>query len=254
MYLLGNNGFSSVFFYALSIFFFHISASVINDVSDIKVDSINAPDRLLPRGLISKRSLVVMFGALFSLGLICGLVVDWLYAIIAATLGSLYVIFYSFILPMKSNPLGSFLYLSASGLALPMIGVGIINRSLDLQTLILALLLIALGSCASISSIKDIKGDSLMNKKTFAVLLGFNRSKIFSSILIFIPLFLYPLLPLYLGLSPIFYWLLIIPGIIRFFLVYKVNRASEPNVLSKYGLVYRIIISVDAIILVLSKS
>jgi 4-hydroxybenzoate polyprenyltransferase len=176
LYLQGVREAESMVLYPLSIFFFHISASAFNDVSDVEVDRVNAPDRLLPRGRMSRARLAAFASLLFILGVGLSLVVDPVYALLAGTLGLLYVLLYSFFVPMKSHPVGSLLYLSASGLAIPFAGASVITRSVNGETLMLFLLLTALGGCATISSVKDVLGDGEEGRRTFAVVLGFARA------------------------------------------------------------------------------
>ena len=251
LYLQGVSEAESMVLYPMSIFFFHISASAFNDVSDMEVDRVNAPERLLPRGAMSRLRLAAFASLLFILGVGLSVVVDSVYALLAGTLGLLYVLLYSFFVPMKSHPVGSLLYLSASGLAIPFAGASVIARSVNGETLILFLLLTALGGCATISSVKDVLGDGEGGRRTFAVVLGFPRARRVAALMVLVPSTLYLVLPWGLGFS--LGVLTLVPMALRLLLAQQVLRAVEPRLLGRCGPLYRLLIAADAIMLGLGR-
>mgnify|MGYP001374757624 CR=1 FL=1 len=253
LYILNITDFNIIIFFSLSIFFFHISASAFNDLSDIDADEINAPDRILITGSLSHFQLTVLAILLFLTGFSISLWLDLLYGLLTLTFGSLYIILYSFFIPMKSNPIGSFVYLSFSGFSLPFIAALILTRNFSYYSLLFSVFLLILGSCATLSSVKDIVGDSKVNKNTFAVSLGLNDSKILVSLFILAPLLLYPAIYFVFNFSFSILYLSLFPILIRIILAKNLMKTSNPLNLSKYCSLYRFLIVLDALILTLTK-
>ena len=253
LYMLGITDFSIILSLSLSIFFFHISASAFNDLSDINADQINAPERILITGSISHSQLTILSTILFLIGAFISLRLDLFYGILALIFGSLYILFYSFFIPMKSNPIGSFFYLSFSGFSIPFIAALIITQNITYYTLLFSFVLFIFGSCATLSSIKDIIGDSRVNKNTFAVSLGFSKSKILVSSFILFSILLYPFIYFIFNFSSSILYLALFPITIRILLSYKLITISSPLNLPKYCSLYRFLIVLDALILSLTK-
>ena len=260
LYILGITDFSVIFSLSLSIFFFHISASAFNDLSDINADQINSPERILIMGSISHSQLTILSTVLFLIGGFISLRLDLFYGIMALTFGLLYILLYSFFIPMKSNPIGSFLYLSFSGFSIPFIAALIITQNITYYTLLFSFVLFIFGSCATLSAIKDIIGDSKVNKNTFAVSLGFNKSKILVSFFILFPILLYTFIYFVFNFSSSILYLALFPITIRILLSHKLITVSNPLNLFKYSSLYRFsrastysLIVLDALILALTK-
>ena len=77
----------------LSVFFISATALILNDFFDIESDKINAPDRPLPSGLVTKRDVIVLSSVVTALGLIAAYLISLealLLAILAWTVGFLY--------------------------------------------------------------------------------------------------------------------------------------------------------------------
>ncbi|MBI2183542.1 MAG: UbiA prenyltransferase family protein [Thaumarchaeota archaeon] len=246
LFMLGENHAWRIVAFSLSTFLFHISASAFNDLSDIRADMFNAPERPFVQGKISKKALATLASTLFSLGVALASIVDLFYGFLSATLGLLYVLLYSFFVPMKNNPLGSFLYLSASGLAVPFTGATIIGRSIDVDTLVSIMVLTLLGACATISAVKDIDGDAAVGKNTFAVTLGFRTARMLVSGLILLPVTLYPFVPVLFNISSSYLQASLLLGVSRFILAWRISLCALPHALGRYSPAYRVLIAGDA--------
>ena len=61
----------------LSVFFISAAALILNDYFDIESDRINAPDRPLPSGLVTKQDVILLTAGVTLLGLITGFLISW---------------------------------------------------------------------------------------------------------------------------------------------------------------------------------
>lgn len=61
----------------LSVFFISAAALIINDIFDIETDKINAPERPLPAGSVTKQEVIILSIAVTSLGLITAYLIDF---------------------------------------------------------------------------------------------------------------------------------------------------------------------------------
>jgi geranylgeranylglycerol-phosphate geranylgeranyltransferase len=77
----------------LSVFFISASSLILNDYFDIESDKINAPERPLPAGLVTRQDVVLLFFVVTALGFIASTMINFtalLVVILAWTVGFLY--------------------------------------------------------------------------------------------------------------------------------------------------------------------
>ncbi|MFQ6134986.1 MAG: UbiA family prenyltransferase [Nitrososphaerales archaeon] len=250
LYIAGETEPASLMLLALTVFFLHMSANALNDIADYEPDRINAPDRLLVRGVLSSQQVGVLSTVLMLIGLLFAWMLDWLLFTAAATLGLILWMAYNYGARLKDRPLGSLIYLSMSTSAVPFIGGFIVMRNLNMVSVALAFFLAVFTGAIVIDSLKDIRGDIYANKRTVAVLLGEERARRFVTALLLIPILAYPLLWLVFGFSQIYLLYVTIPISLRLLigsmLLFR-REIDTPRILT------RLLIVVDFTILALAK-
>lgn len=238
--------------FPLSIALFHMASSVINDLSDFHVDKINAPERVLPSGKVSKTFLQILFTFLFGCGLLIAFLIDNIYFFAAGTFGFTYILFYSYGPSFKNYPLGSLLYYTLSGSVAPYAMAALIARSFGFDDLIFTFLLAMLATCAVTGSIADYEGDIRAAKRTFPATLGFDRARMMLAIVVLSSAAIYPLLYYTFNFSPIFLIFLMIPLCLRTVLFYLILSYKKPSEFRRLGPLYRTIIATDMVIFALT--
>lgn len=248
-YISGEAEATSLVLLALTVFFLHISANVINDISDYEADRINAPDRILVTGVLSRQQAGFMSTALVTVGLLLAWILDWLLFIITASVGLILWAAYNFGLRLKDRPIGSFIYLSLSTSTVPFLGGFIVMRNLNIVSVALAFFLAIFTSSIIIISLRDIRGDIRANKRTIAVMLGEERSRKLVIALLSLPILTYPLLWLIFGFSQIYLLYAFIPITIRVVIGSTLSK-YDANI---HRVLIRLLIVADFTALALSK-
>ena|SRR3990172_7147124 len=248
-YIAGQTGLVPLIMLAATVFFLHISANALNDLGDYESDKRNAPDRVLITGVLTKQQAAVLSVSLMVFGLSLAWMLDWLLFSIAATLGVVLWMSYSFGTRLKDRPVGSFVYLSLSTSTIPFLGGFIVMRNLHTSSAALALFLVVFTSSIMIISLKDIAGDRRANKITIAVKFGERRARELAISLILVPIATYPLLWLVFGFSQIYLLYVTIPILMRLIIAFLLskNDVNTPRVL------VRILIITDFAMLALAR-
>ncbi|MEE9585378.1 MAG: UbiA family prenyltransferase [Nitrososphaerales archaeon] len=249
-YIAGATEPTSLILLALNVFVLHASANALNDIADYRSDSINSPDRLLVMDVLSTRQVGVLSIGLMMVGLLFALMLDWLLFAVVATLGLILWVAYNFGARLKDRPIGSAIYLSMSTSTIPFIGGFIVMRNLNIVSVMLAFFLVIFTSPIIIDSLKDIRGDSLTNKRTVAVALGGEKTRRLVLAVLLIPILAYPLFWLIFGFAQIYLLYAVAPASLRLLIGYVLlsrRDLTTPRILT------RLLIVVDFTVLALAR-
>jgi geranylgeranylglycerol-phosphate geranylgeranyltransferase len=237
---------------ALAIFFLHVSAGALNDVADYEADKINAPDRPIVRGIISRKQALYLAISLFLCGLLIFFTIDIILFVLAISLGFSLELIYNFGPKLKNHAIGSLLFLSSSVSMTPFLIGCLAARNLTYETVQLSLFLLAISSGVAVGSLKDFHGDKLAGKRTLAVALGPKRASRVISALFLLPALLYPFPVVLFNFSEA-YFIYIIPALsLRLTLAYLVLNDYSTGKARKYIIGWRILLLLDIAALVLS--
>lgn len=252
----GTYDFQRILLVALAIFFLHVSASAMNDVADYEADKINAPDRPIVRGIISRKQALYLAIFLFLCGLLIFftifLTIDIILFVLAISVGFFLELIYNFGPKLKNHAIGSLLFLSSSVSMTPFLVGCLVARNLTFETVRLSLFLMAISSGVAVGSLKDFPGDKLAGKRTLAVTLGSERASKVISALFLLPVLLYPL-PVALFNFSEAYFVYIIPALLlRLTLAYLVLNDYSTEKARRYIIGWRILLLLDIAALVLS--
>ncbi len=248
-YIAGQNEIIPLIHFALVVFFLHLSANVINDVSDYESDKINQPDRLFVSGVLSKKQVIVISVFLWIVGLIFALALDWIIFAVSATLGLFSWMVYNFGLKMKNRPIGSIFYLSLVTSTIPFLGGFIILRNINLISGVFAFFLSIFTYVVIINSLRDIPGDVIGKKRTLFAVLGIEKSRIFSIFIVIFPILVYPIISPLFGFLQTYLLYAVVPILVRLsiaFLLFKNDFST-----SRY--LMNILIVIDFTVLALAK-
>lgn len=153
-----------------------ISAAILimNDCLDVATDMVNAPQRPIPSGLVSKNLASVFSVLLFALGLLGSLLVSaqaFVVAVLLAVIGALYNRRFK-----QSGLLGNLLVSFSVGMTFVFGGITVGNP-LEKTVLFFAVLtaLIDLGEEIS-ADVMDVDGDAATHSKSLAILYGNSRA------------------------------------------------------------------------------
>lgn len=253
LYLGGVNDPVKLALFGASLFFLHLSANVVNDIADYRADLINAPDRPLASGLITKRSAYVAVLTLILIGLGLAYLVDWLIFLLALSFGMVIEVLYNFGLPLKDHPLGSALYLTLATSTIPFYAGIIVVRVITPATLAFGLLLALIVSSRVMSSLKDVDGDRVAGKKTVAVVLGVERTARLVAALYLLPLLFYPLPTFLFNFQPYYLYLAGIMAVLRVLMArFVLTDPSAPNV-KQLVVPMRLVFVLDFVFLALAR-
>ncbi len=167
------------------------SGNLINDIFDLEIDKINKPNRVLPKGILSKHEAFLLY-LFFNLAAIIASTFLNHISIIIVIISILLLFFYSY--KLKKIPLvGNFVIASLTALAF-IFGGSIIN---NIDSIIIPALFAFLINFIReiVKDIEDVLGDEKENVYTFPLKYGFKKTKmiilILSVILIFITLIIF---------------------------------------------------------------
>jgi geranylgeranylglycerol-phosphate geranylgeranyltransferase len=195
-----------VFFAVLGTISASSGGMVINDYFDYDIDIINRPDRVLPRGALSKRHALLFAVLLFSISfLFIGLTNPLCIGIGYPAL--VLIVIYSWRLkrlPFIGNIVVAFLT------SLTLIYGGAAAGTIVLVTILAICAFFANLSREIVKDIEDIKGDKQLKSKTFPIVYGISKSLLIASIFLLIGI-ITTFLPYFSGLFGRIYLLLIMP-------------------------------------------
>ena len=173
-------------------FFLTATSMALNDIYDIEIDKINAPQRPLPSGRISVKNAWRVFIALSIIGLACSVVISGLSFIIAFTSWSLSTLYNAW---LKRTGLPGNIIVSYNVMIPILFGAVIVNQlSYRIAIFSIMIFLACLGR-EIIKGIADVEGDKQKGIRTIAVIRGERKAALVASILVLIAV----------GLSPIPY-------------------------------------------------
>jgi geranylgeranylglycerol-phosphate geranylgeranyltransferase len=195
-----------VFFAVLGTITASSAGMVINDYFDYDIDIINRPDRVLPRGALSKRHALLFAILLFSTSsLFIGLTNPLCISIGYPAL--ILIAVYSW--KLKRLPfIGNFVVALLTSLTL--IYGGAAAGNIVLVTMLAVCAFFANLSREIVKDIEDIKGDQRLNSKTFPIIYGISKSFLIAFVFLIIGV-ITTFFPYFSGLFGWIYLLLIIP-------------------------------------------
>ena len=220
-----------------SIVLAYSSQAIYNDIVDLDSDKINAPDRVLVRGILSIRSAYLLLSILFVLSLIFAYIVSinlFLIGILALLMGIVYNKF------AKRNGFFSYPTLAITHICLPFLGGYATVAGFDDQVLIALLFLFMSNWLAiSIKDFKDITGDLQQGVKSFPIIFGGRRAIMLTSLGFMMPLLLIWLPFYYLTLSIWFILPFVAVGLWKLYTIPKLIKnpyANSTDMLKKFRL------------------
>jgi len=164
-------------------FFLSGAAMILNDYFDIEVDKVNAPERPLPSGLVSKNEVIIFTGIITFLGLVASFYINRLAVI-------LYIIFWiiGFLYNWKFKEKGLFgnLFVSSSVAVTILLGGIVVSTSLNTAVIIFSLMVFIFNLGEEIAAdAMDIEGDKMRDTRSVAILIG-RKNALFISFLLFL--------------------------------------------------------------------
>ncbi len=183
------------FFYSgvlfLAVFIVAGAGNAINDYFDVRIDSINRPERPIPSGRVKLKEALYFSYILFALGTLLAFSINAICGFIAL-FNSLLLIFYA--KTLKSTPLLGNLsigYLTGSSF---LFGASIFGFE-GLRTLFVLFLLAALAITAReiVKDIEDMEGDRMEGADTLPLRIGAKKASYFAVFIGFLAVFLSPL-------------------------------------------------------------
>jgi len=199
-----------------SIFTISASILVLNDYLDLETDIVNAPQRPIPSGIVSKNESLLFSVLLIFLGLYFSYLISiiaFITVIFLLIIGNLYNRFFK-----KSGLIGNLMVSVSVGMTFIFGGISVgepLNKTVIFFALIAAF--IDLGEEIAADAM-DIEGDRIINSKSIAIKYGRVRAVKTSSIIFLIVLVL-SIIPFLLGWFPFIY--LIPIGIMDLFIAYS---------------------------------
>ena len=187
-------------------FFLSGAAMILNDYFDIEVDKVNAPERPLPSGLVSKNEVIIFTGIITFLGLVASFYINRLAVI-------LYIIFWiiGFLYNWKFKEKGLFgnLFVSSSVAVTILLGGIVVSTSLNTAVIIFSLMVFLFNLGEEIGAdAMDIEGDKMRDTKSVAILIG-RKNALNISFLLFLVFIGLSFLPYFFGTLGLNYLIII---------------------------------------------
>ena len=215
----------------LAVFLISGAGNVINDYFDIRIDSINRPERPIPSGRVKLKEALYFSYILFSLGSLLAISINPICGFIAL-FNSLLLIFYA--KTLKGTPLLGNLsigYLTGSSF---LFGASVFGFE-GLEALFVLFLLAALAITAReiVKDIEDMEGDRMEGADTLPLRVGAKKARYLAVLIGFLAVFLSPLpfLMLVLGLRYLYLVLLADLGFLE--AIYQLLACNNPTKSSK---------------------
>ena len=240
---------SQVLFGFLSGFLTSASVMILNDVADVKVDKINAPNRPLPQGIVTIKAAKLFSIILFLLAIATSLLLPILNVTIVILfwiLGVLYNLFFK-----KTGLVGNTIV--SLSVAIPFIygGIAVSNK--------LSLLIILFSSMAFLTNmgreiikgIADVKGDKLGEINTLAVRFGSKYAYLIACIFIISAILISPF-PLILNITAnlLYAPLVLVTDILLLLSIIESSRLYKKACLdAKRHILYAMIIGIFAFLI-----
>ncbi|GAB6282749.1 MAG: geranylgeranylglycerol-phosphate geranylgeranyltransferase [Ignavibacterium sp.] len=161
------------------------SGNIINDIFDIEIDKINKPNRILPKGILTKRVAFILYVFFNFVAIIISIFINQITLLIVLITISL-LFFYSY--KLKKIPLiGNFVIATLTALAFIFGGAIVNNISNVIIPALFALLINLIREI--VKDMEDVLGDEKENVLTFPLRYGLKKTKIIVSILTILLIF-----------------------------------------------------------------
>ncbi|PKL87447.1 MAG: hypothetical protein CVV23_15235 [Ignavibacteriae bacterium HGW-Ignavibacteriae-2] len=212
---------------ALSASFVTSAGNIINDYFDIEIDRINRPNRVLPSGLLTKRTALTIYLSLLFVSIVLAALVS-ISSVFIVAVSNCAIFLYSY--KLKRIPLaGNFIVSFFTGLVFIYGGLAVNNWIYGIIPAVFAFLTNFIREI--IKDIEDIDGDMANNIFTFPSLKGIDKSIDLITILTIL-LILLTTIPFLLKIYSIEYFVVVMPVVNSIF-VYVVgslrNNQSKKN-------------------------
>ncbi len=235
-----------IFFGFLSGFLTSASVMVLNDVVDIKIDMINAPERPLPKGVISLQSAKLFGILLFLLAVASSLPLPLLNITIVVLFWILGVLYNLYL--KKTGLLGNIIV--SLSVAIPFIygGIAVSNRISLLIILFSTMAFLTNMGREVIKGIADVEGDKIGGINTIAVQVGLKYAYIIACIFIISAILISPF-PIVLNIisNLLYIPLVLTTDILLIFSIVKSSHLHKEDCLdAKRYILYGMIIGIFA--------
>jgi geranylgeranylglycerol-phosphate geranylgeranyltransferase len=201
------------------------AGNIINDIYDIEIDKVNKPYRPLPSGRISKKNAILIYVVIVITALVIAALINSL-AFIVVVLANLLLWLYS--LKLKSLVLiGNTIVAFLTGFTFFYGGIAAGNVEGAIIPAGFAFIINLIREL--IKDMEDVEGDLLAGRETFPGLFGFEKTKILILILSIL-LIILTLLPFYLRIYTIEYFIIVMLTVNISFIYFLKNLfASNSN-------------------------
>lgn len=180
----------------LSVFLISATSLILNDYFDLESDKINAPERPLPSGIVTKRDVVLLSCVVTALGFIAGTLLSFqalLVVILAWAVGFLYNWRFK-----KTGLLGNLMVSFSVGMTFIFGGIAV-DRPFETVVWFFGILALLINAGEEIAAdAMDVEGDSQAGSRSLAVLFG-REDAIRISAAIFFLVIIISFLPFLLG-------------------------------------------------------
>jgi geranylgeranylglycerol-phosphate geranylgeranyltransferase len=207
------------------------AGNTINDYFDVRIDSINRPDRPIPSGRIKLKEALYFSYILFALGTLLAFLINPICGLIAL-FNSLLLIFYA--KTLKGTPLLGNLsigYLTGSSF---LFGASVLGFE-GLKALFVLFLLAALAITAReiVKDIEDMDGDKMEGADTLPLRVGAKKASYLAVLIGFLAVFLSPLPYLLLMLGLRYLYLVLLSDLGFLAAIYQLLARNNPTKSSK---------------------
>lgn len=208
----------------LSFFFISATALILNDYFDYEIDKINAPERPLPAGMVTKQDVVVLSVLIASLGIISGALIGpaaLLVVIVVWGVGAAYNWRFK-----RTGLAGNLMVSFSVGMTFIFGGI-VVGHPTDIVVWWFGILamLIDLGEEIAADAM-DFKGDALIGSRSLAIVLGPRKALVISAG-IFCTVVLVSILPfVYQWLEPVYLAPIVLMDAV---IVYSTARLINPD-------------------------
>ena len=146
----------------------------LNDISDVKIDAINASNRPLPSGQVSIREAKILTAVLFAASFLVAYSVNLLAFVFTLSFAFLGIAYSVRPLRLKDGVFGDVCW--GAGIAVTVLG-GASAAAITISSVVAASTLAFLtAGCGFTKDLKDIEGDKAMNVHTLPIILGERQS------------------------------------------------------------------------------
>lgn len=194
----------TIFISALSAALVTAAGNIINDIYDIETDRVSHPERILVKGLLSKKEAIIFYIVLNISAVILVSTTHFRILMIVVTTIILLFIYSAF---LKKLPLiGNFIVAFLTGLAFIYGGIVSDNAAAAVVPAMFAFLINFIREI--VKDIQDIEGDKMINLSTFPIQYGIKKSK-FVILILTITLVAFTVYPFFVNAYNIEYFIII---------------------------------------------